>query len=201
MTTGRHALLLGIAALALAACSREDTAPAAEAEKIVDVQGNISLPRGFDRWPVLGAWATASAGADAPVDEMHTVYVSPGGIESYRANGSFADGTVLVKEVRGAEASLITTGNAHWPTETKVWFVMVKDSGGRHADNPLWREGWGWALFEGGNPGKQVAESFETACQACHEPAQATDWIYEEAYPVLRTGTLAAPAWDAEFGF
>lgn len=200
MNIARNALLLCISAVALVGCSQSADSSSPQTVNIADARGNIRLPENFDRWPVLGAWATASAGTETPVNEMHTVYVSPGGIESFRETGAFADGTVLVKEVRGAKASLLTTGNAHWPTDTKAWFVMVKDSKDSHPDNPLWREGWGWALFEAGSPGKQVAESFENACQACHEPAKDTDWIYQEAYPVLRTGKLEAPSWDAGAG-
>jgi len=196
MRVSLNALMLCISALALAGCGETADRSSPQAVNITDARGSIRLPDGFDRWPVLGAWATASGGAGKPVDEMHTVYVSPGGIEAFRETGTFADGTVLVKEGRGARPSLLTTGNAHWPTDTKVWFVMVRDSKGSHPDNPLWREGWGWALFEAGSPGKQVAESFEAACQSCHEPAKDTDWIYKDAYPVLRSGGLKLPSWD-----
>jgi hypothetical protein len=197
----KPALLLSTIALALASCSRQaDTPapqePAPQAILVSDAKGQISLPKGFDRWPTLGSWATASAGPGTPVDEMHTVYVSPGGIETFRKDGVFADGTVLVKEVRGAKAAQLTTGNAHWAAATKVWFVMVKDSTGKHKDNPLWREGWGWALFEADNPGEQVAPSFEASCQTCHEPAKDSDWIYSAAYPVLHDGTPPKAAWD-----
>lgn len=191
----KYALLLGTGALALVSCSSQTDTSAPQAIVVSDASGNISLPKGFDRWPTLGSWATASAGPDTPVNEMHTVYISPGGIESYRKNGAFADGTVLVKEVRGAEASPLTTGNAHWPTDTKVWFVMVKDTTGKHKDNPLWREGWGWALFEADNPDKQVATSFEQSCQSCHKPAKDSDWVYSAAYPVLRDGTPEKASW------
>jgi len=202
MSHPKHALLLGTIALALASCSRQtDTPapqdPAPQAVLVSDAKGQISLPKGFDRWPTLGSWATASAGPGTPVDEMHTVYVSPGGIETFRKDGVFADGTVLVKEVRGAKAAQLTTGNAHRATATKVWFVMVKDSTCKHKDNPLWREGWGWALFEAGNPSKQVAPSFEESCQTCHEPANVSDWIYSAAYPVLHDGMPAKAPWDA----
>ncbi|MFA6219566.1 MAG: cytochrome P460 family protein [Erythrobacter sp.] len=192
----RGAVLSCIGAITLAGCSGQGGETMPQPIAVSDAAGGISLPRDFDKWPTLGSWATASAGPDTPVNELHTVYVSPGGIESYRKDGVFADGTVLVKAVADVKAAPLTTGNAHWPAKTKVWFVMVKDSKGSHKDNPLWREGWGWALFEAGNPGKQVAPSFEESCQACHEPAKDSDWIYSAAYPVLHDGTPPKASWD-----
>jgi hypothetical protein len=49
----------------------------------------------------------------------------------------------------------MTTGDAHWATDIKVWFVLIKDSKGRYKNNPLWGDGWGWALF------KQVATDYK----------------------------------------
>ena len=199
MKLNRLAIAVAGATFALAACTNTAEPAAQPKIEVVGPQGEISLPEGFDRWPTLGAWATAAGGEGQPVDEMHTVYVSPGGIESYLVTGEFADGTVLVKDVREAKSTLLTTGDAHWPTDTKVWFVMVKDSSGKHESRPLWAEGWGWALFGSDDPKKQIAESFENDCQACHQPTEATEWIYAEAYPVLRkNGEIGSPSWDSE---
>jgi len=38
----------------------------------------------------------------------------------------------------------MTTGDAHWASGPKVWFVMIKDEKGRYPGNPLWGDGWGW---------------------------------------------------------
>ena len=72
-------------------------------------------------------------------------------------NNKFADGTVLVKEVLGTDHAQMTTGNANWATDVKVWFVLIKDSKGRYPNNPLWGDGWGWALFKSHAPERQIA--------------------------------------------
>ncbi len=163
---------------------------------IVSATGDISRPADFETWPTLGSWSTA--GADDIQNGMHQVYVSPGGIESFRANGTFADGTVLVKEVRGAATAALTTGNASYATEKQVWFVMVKDAEGRFPDNALWGDGWGWALFEAAEPDKQVAQNYILDCKSCHIPAESQDWIYTEAYPVLWPEDVApVPSWQS----
>ena len=96
--------------------------------------------------------------------------------------------TVLVKET-------FTTDHAEKHTvglqnKTIVWFVMIKDTKNRFPNNPLWGNGWGWALFKADAPDKQVfATSFKKNCLGCHVPApdQHTDWLYVQGYPVLKS--------------
>ena len=75
----------------------------------------------------------------------------------------------------------MTTGDAHWAKDTKVWFVLIKDSKGRYPNNPLWGDGWGWALFKSDAPNKQVAADYKKDCLGCHIPAKTDDWIYVKA--------------------
>src|ERR1700740_2728770 len=101
---------------------------------LVDKMGNIRKPADFrDLYQALGVYT--------PVDfnnntEMHYTYASPGTAEHYRKTGKFADGTVLVKEVFATDHTQLTTGDAHWATTTKVWFVMIKDDKNRFPNNP-----------------------------------------------------------------
>jgi len=149
---------------------------------LVDKTGNINRPSDFrDRYGVLGTYLVL----DPKGDQMHMTYASPGAAEYYRQNGKFADGTVLVKEVLGTDHAQMTTGDAHWASGTKVWFVMIKDDKQRFPNNPLWGEGWGWALFKGDAPDKQVAVDYKKDCMNCHIPAKSTDWVYVQGYPVL----------------
>jgi len=152
---------------------------------LVDKAGNIRKPADFrDLYQALGVYT--------PVDfnnntEMHYTYALPGTAEYYRKTGKFPDGTVLVKEVFATDHAQMTTGDAHWATSTKVWFVMIKDDKGRYPGNPLWGNGWGWALFKSDAPDKQVATDFKKDCLSCHIPAKATDWVYVQGYPVLKS--------------
>jgi Cytochrome P460 len=159
---------------------------------LVDAKGNIRKPQGYrDRYQMLGAYVVldpTSMVADAlkaNADEMHYTYASPGTAEFYRKNGRFADGTVLVKEVLATSHAQLTTGDAHWAKDTKVWFVMIKDDKTRFPDSPLWGDGWGWALFKSDAPDAQVATNYRKDCLGCHLPAKTTDWIYVQGYPVL----------------
>ena len=154
----------------------------------VDAQGNISRPTDFltgENWTHLGAWGVVNPNGEG--NGMHNVYTTHDVVKAYRANGKFPDGAVLVKEVRGASGAALTTGQAHWATDEGVWFVSVKDSTNRfEASNPLWGEGWGWALFQADAPAKQVATDYKADCLSCHVPVKETDWMYVHAYPVLK---------------
>jgi len=149
---------------------------------LVDKAGNIRKPNDFrDRYQALGTYLVF----DPKGNEMHVTYASPGTGEMYRKTGKFPDGTVLVKEVFGTDHAQMTTGEVHWASRTKVWFVMIKDEKGRHAENPLWGEGWAWALFKSDAPDKQVATDYKKDCLGCHIPARNTDWVYVQGYSVL----------------
>ena len=127
---------------------------------LVDKAGNIRKPTDFrDRYQALGTYMVH----DPKGNEMHVTYGSPGAAENYRKTGKFADGTVLVKEVFATDHAQMTTGDAHWASGTKVWFVMIKDEKGRYSDNPLWGDGWGWALFHS-NSGTNHLPASWTRC-------------------------------------
>ena len=65
-----------------------------------------------------------------PLDEMHNVYSRPEDIKAYRRDGKFPDGAVLIKEVTRVGSAKLTTGQSHWSTDPKLWFVMIKDCEG-----------------------------------------------------------------------
>jgi len=182
MTTRKSILTVTLALLtAFLAVTLRGQAPYEHLD-LVDAKGNIRKPQDYrDRYPMLGVYTVL----DPKGNEMHYTYASPGTAEFYRKNGRFADGTVLIKEVLATSHARLTTGDAHWAANTKVWFVMVKDDKGHFPNNPLWGNGWGWALFKSDAPDKQVATDFRKDCLGCHIPAQPTDWIYVRGYPVL----------------
>jgi hypothetical protein len=150
---------------------------------LVDKSGIIRKPADYrDRYQALGVFSVADA--NGAVD-LHYTYAPPGTAEYYRKNGKFADGTVLVKEIFGTEHGQMTTGEVHWAKGTKIWFIMIKDEKGRYPGNPLWGDGWGWALYKSDAPDKQIATDYKKDCLGCHVPAKATDWVYVQGYPVL----------------
>jgi len=152
--------------------------------ELVDKTGNIRKPADYrDHYELFGSWFVL----DPTGNQMHITYASPGAAEYYRKNGKFADGMVMVKEIMKTDHAQMTTGDAHRATTPIQWFVMIKDGKNRFPKNPLWANGWGWALFKADAPDKQVATDFKKDCMACHVPAQSTDWVYVQGYPVLKS--------------
>ncbi|MGI9262270.1 MAG: cytochrome P460 family protein [Woeseiaceae bacterium] len=180
----RRITVTGFAAVAivglafLPAMADEDFSP------YVDGDGNIEFPEGFRSSMVhLGSWFVPEGGASG----FHDVYTEKESVEAYRETGKFPDGATLVKELRAAEAGDYTTGQGvQYATDgLKQWFVMIKDSKGRFTDNPLWGDGWGWALYMPADTGTNVAANYQSDCLGCHVPAKDNDWVYTEAYPTL----------------
>jgi Cytochrome P460 len=177
------------AMFAVAAYGQMDSARSGngqKAEAVEDAAGNLHVPEAYrTTYQPLGSWAV-SADQEKGSKELHLVYASPGTVAAYSRDGHFPDGTVLVKEVYEAATAPMTTGTVSHADTLKGWFVMVKDSNGRHAGNKLWGEGWGWSWFDAANPVKTTSKDFRTDCLGCHIPAKATDWIYVSGYPGLK---------------
>ena len=178
-------VILASALLGATPHNHPEKADGANGFDLVDSSGNIRKPADFrDLYQLLGTYAPTDFNGNT---EWHVTYASPGAAQYYRKNGKFADGTVLVKEVFATDHGQMTTGDVRWATKTKIWFVMIKDDKHRYPNNPLWGDGWGWALFKADEPDKQVATNYKKDCLGCHVPAQSTDWVYVQGYPVLKS--------------
>ena len=153
--------------------------------KYVDASGDISLPDDFEKAFVHIGTVAVAPKPDQPVNELHGTYTRPEDLDAFLKDGKFPDGAVLVKEVRSTSNSKLTTGEATYGADIKVWFVMIKDSKGRFPENELWGDGWGWGLFEGKDRTRQVAVDYSAECRSCHVPAKKQDWVYTQCYPAL----------------
>ena len=134
LTPGCLAAMALIAATIALGSSGRDDPPARAAGNFspyVTKDGGISRPTDYrDTFEYLGSYAVATK-PDKPVDEMHVVYARPEDVRAYRRDGKFPDGATLVKEVTRVGSERLTTGQSHWATDVKLWFVMIKDAKGR----------------------------------------------------------------------
>jgi hypothetical protein len=177
--------LVAVAIATAAPPTRSTETRADTFSRYVTKDGAISLPKDYrENFSHLGSWAVAKK-ADQPVFEMHNVFAPLDDIRAYRKDGKFPDGAVLVKEITNVSSDKLTTGQASWSTDNKVWFVMIKDSKGRFPGNDLWGDGWGWALFNANEPARNVATDYKSDCLSCHIPAKQDDWVYIRGYPIL----------------
>jgi hypothetical protein len=163
---------------------------------LVDSNGKITLPENFaTTWVFLGTWSVAEKDVERSSEAsghgaagLHNVYTQPGVVESFLEHKTFPDGAVLIKELLKGVTAPMTTGTVSRAGELEGWFVMIKDTEGRFKDNPLWGEGWGWALFKPEDRTRPITQNYKTECIGCHIPAQKNDWVYVEGYPLLQPG-------------
>ncbi|MEZ5934902.1 MAG: cytochrome P460 family protein [Alphaproteobacteria bacterium] len=174
---------LASAAIAVPADAQTDGAAGWSAfDRHVDADGNIALPPDFAEWMHVGSWAVVE---DNLAADLHNIYIPHEIVAYFQEHQEFPDGAMMVKEVRHAKGAEHTTGRAFWAEDIIVRFIMVKDTQNRFPDNPLWGEGWGWALYEGEDETTQRATDYEADCLGCHIPAEQTDYTYVYAYPIL----------------
>ncbi|MCP3411217.1 cytochrome P460 family protein [Bradyrhizobium sp. CCGB01] len=153
---------------------------------VADRGGHLHVPDDYrTTYQLLGSWAIATDDGHGS-KELHVVYASPGAIDAYRKDKRFPDGAVLIKEVFEASTAEMTTGTVSHAGALKGWFVMVKDTANKHPDSALWGDGWGWSWFDAGDRSKTTTTSYRAQCQACHVPAQESDWVYVDGYPPLK---------------
>ena len=173
---------------------------------LVDENGNIRMPDDFQRdWSFLGTWSlakedvdTSSAASGHGAAGLHNVYTQKESVDYFREHGKFPDGAVIIKELLATATAPMTTGTVSRGTAVEGWFVMVKDTQGRFASNPLWGDGWGWALFGAGNSDSPVTKDYKTECLGCHIPARKDDWIYLDGYPHLSGAERLGESGDDE---
>lgn len=156
------------------------------AEEFLDAKGNMIFPADkidYRRnWSYLGNWLVP-AGADSK--GFHEVFAQKEAVDFFRKNNRFADGTVLIKEIRDFQRSNLTTGKEVYHLgANKIWFVMIKDKDGKHK-GPNWGDGWGWGLFKVGSSANQ-SSNYRVDCLGCHVPAKNDDWVYLKGYPTLK---------------
>ncbi len=175
------------ATVSLCGCNASSTPPEEQFSPFVAPDGAIVVPPDYRTdFAALGTWSIAGGEEGGGAAEHHVVYAPQEAVAAYRANGTFPDGAVIVKELFSTVTEDMTTGHVSRESSTVGWFVMVKDAQGRFPDNPLWGEGWGWAYFEAADPSATISTDYRRDCRTCHVPAQKTDWIYVQGYPTLR---------------
>ena len=113
---------------------------------------------------------------------FYDIYAQTSVTETYRQTGKGPDGAVLFKR-GGSHSSKMRAGNANWSGDTQVCVIMIKDVKGRFPNNPLWGNGWRWALFKAYNPAKRMATKYKNECLNCNTQARSNNWVYVDGCP------------------
>jgi hypothetical protein len=151
---------------------------------LVDKTGAIQNPIDFSKsYESLGViWAVDSRAGD----QMRSSFASPGAASAFAQTGTFADGTVLVRQVVGTAQDHPASRAPNPTSGVTEWFVMIKDSKGRYRGSQLWGNGWGWALFKSNSPSRQIVIDYRKECLGCHVTAKQDDWVFVKEHPRLK---------------
>jgi hypothetical protein len=149
----------------------------------VFVGSTLLCPTGYREWVFVGSCLGHDPHRSS--DMYHNVYIDPAAYNEYSHSGKFPDGTVMVLETLSAETKQESGLEGSYEKDLVGLQVSVKDS-------TRFDSGWGFYDFtEGAGQLKRETEPLpQTAgCIACHRDKAATDHVFTQFYPVLRSGT------------
>ena len=182
----RATALLAASLLTLAAFAANSPAePAATTPRNSDAMfttdGRLKAPADYREWIFLtsGLDMNYSDGPGMDHSMFDNVFVDPAAYRAFLQTGTWPDGTLLIKENRGAseKGSINKHGKFQTP-DTMGIEVHVKDSK-RFSGN------WAFFMFSStrSEPAKQIPTS--ASCYSCHQQHGAVDTTFVQFYPTL----------------
>jgi Cytochrome P460 len=157
-------------------------------------------PSGYREWVFVGSSlglqyakdpdANRPNAARDPASEVyHNVYINPASYRGFVKTGQFPDGTVMILEL----------ANSAVKREPGLQGSFQKDFIGLEAsvkDSKRFASGWAYFSFDGPKGMlKEKAQPFsDEECWSCHHQKAATDHVFTQFYPVLRSARPSGPA-------
>jgi hypothetical protein len=168
------ALVGGLTAASLS--QAQSRAPAAT----FTADGKMEFPKDYRTWVYLssGMDMVYTEGGGGGLHAFDNVFVDPAAYAAFQASGTWPNGTVLVLEIRGAEAHASIDKAGRSQGARMAVEVHVKDT-------ERFKEtgGWGFVGFNGEQPGGVIPKA--AACYACHQDHAAVDTTFVQFYPTL----------------
>ncbi len=146
----------------------------------------LKRPVDYRSWVYVGTPLTPNDmnNGKAPFPEFHNVYIDPVSYDYWKANGSWRDGTILIKELVSVGSKAAVSGNGYFMGDFIGLEATIKSSE-HFPDEP-----GNWAYFSFTTPAgedlKATSAPFKTnQCNACHASAAQDDFVFTQHYPVL----------------
>jgi hypothetical protein len=177
--------LLGIVSVSVLAQMRRTSFDTKRAVAVFEGRDTLIRPEGYRDWIFVGSSEEPRrAGIDhdpegATRTPTQGVYIDPSGYREYAKTGTFPEGTLMVWESVRQESQ--TADGPHRPSS--VLLASVKDSA-------RFEGGWGFFDFsgiEGRVKSKAQVLPESSGCRACHREDAATDHVFTQFYPILRS--------------
>ena len=167
--------IAGVVGLGGATLSQaEPPAPAAT----FTADGKLEFPKDYRTWVYLSSGMDMAyvEGGGGQMHMFDNVFVDPASYAAFQQTGTWPDKTVMVLEVRGAEAHASIDKAGRSQGARMAVEVHVKDTA-------RFKSGWGFFGFNGEKPSQGFPQT--SSCNACHEANAAVDTTFVQFYPTL----------------
>lgn len=179
-------LLLAGIAFVLACNNKEDAYQ--EVFYFEMVGDELKRPSDYRQWVYVGTPLTPNDLNDgkAAFPEFHNVYIDPASYNYWKANGTWREGTILVKELVSVGDKSAPSGKGYFMGEYIGLEATIKSK--KYFPN----EPGNWSYFSftnaEGNYLKDRTKAFATnQCNTCHQSNAQDDFVFTQFYPVLRS--------------
>jgi hypothetical protein len=153
--------------------------------------GQLKLPEHYRDWVYLTTGFDMSYNPNAQAPDHHmfdNVFVDPASYQAFLKTGTWPDHTMLVLEVRGAEAKGSINQRGDYQSTLMGLEVHIKDEA-------RFPGKWAFFSFDDGKTSRMIPTT--ESCYACHSSHAAVDTTFVQFYPTLlpiaqAKGTLSA---------
>jgi len=152
----------------------------------INESGDLERPQDYRTWIYVGTPVTPNDmnNGKAAFPEFHNVYMDPVSYDYWKENGTWREGTILIKELIGVGSKAAVSGNGYFMGEFIGLEATIKSK--KHFPD----EPGNWAYFSFTNPTEgtlaETGKAFKTnQCNACHDASAADDFVFTQYYPVL----------------
>jgi hypothetical protein len=136
---------------------------------------DIKPPSGYRQWFHVNTMIVDKASPlFGELGGMHNVYVNSVGATALRKGGPYPNKTLFVTDLH----EFTVSDGSYIEGARKALAVMVKDSKKYSSTG-----GWGFQLWEGGDPKKPVVTDAAKQCFECHQPKKDQDYVYSTYIP------------------
>jgi Cytochrome P460 len=136
---------------------------------------DLKPPSGYRQWFHVNTMIVDKASPlFKDLGGMHNVYLNAAGLDALKKDKPYPNKSMFLTDLH----EFSVTDGSYVEGPRKALAVMVKDSK-KYASTG----GWGFQLWEGGDPKKPLVTDAAKQCFECHQPRKDHDYVYSTYIP------------------
>jgi hypothetical protein len=136
---------------------------------------DLKPPSGYRKWFHVNTMVVDKGSPlFADLGGMHNVYINSAGEAALKKGGPYPNKTMFVTDLH----EFTVSDGSYVEGARKALAVMLKDSK-KYASTG----GWGFQLWEGGDPKKPMVTDAAKQCFECHQPKKDSDYVFSTYIP------------------